>query len=64
MNYTQRRLLRQRMMRRAVFNRQCKDVAATIKDFIPEVITAIVLIFGVFYLIPILCAALSGQLPV
>ena len=64
MYYTQRRLLRQRMMRRTVFIHHCKDVVATIRDFIPEAIAAFAFLFAVFYLFPILCAALSGQFPI
>jgi len=64
MIYTKRRVLRQRMMRRAVFTEYIRNSIAAIKGFVPEVVAAAAFMFMVFYLLPILYVALVGQFPI
>lgn len=56
MIYSKRRKIRRRMQRRAYIIGELRfAVAVVTKDFLPELIAAIALLFGVFVLLPILC---------
>ena len=59
MNYERRRLVRHRRMRRTALTDQIRYTAATVMDYIPEIVAAIGIAIGVFYLIPILLGAIG-----
>lgn len=51
--YSKRRIVRYRMMRKAVFMRRLNDAVTSAKSFASEILCAIGILIGVFYLIPV-----------